>query len=71
MTIKNSTTRTWNTATLNSVLRELRKLPGVKVVRDYSAGTVIVSGKSKEALRALQQGKGGSWIVRYDSKLIR
>ena len=70
-TIQNVTSQIWNSATLNSVLRQLRKLEGVKIVRDYSAGTVVVSGKSKVALSGLQQGKGGRWVVRFDSKLIQ
>jgi len=75
--IQNATSKIWDSATLNGVLRQLRQLKGIKIVRDYSAGTVVVTGKSKktgkvrEFLRGLQQGKGGRWIVRFDAKLLQ
>lgn len=74
--VKNGVTRLWDSTTLNSVLRQLRKLSGMKVVRDISAGTVTASAKSKKTgdihifLWGLQQRKSGPWLVRFDSKLI-
>lgn len=74
--IKNGVTVMWKGSTLNDVLRQLRPLKGIKVVRNASAGTVVVTGKSKsgtvrELLRGLQKGKGQPWIVRYDRKLFQ
>ena len=65
----------WSKETMNSILRELRPLKGITVDRDSSAGTVKVTGKSatgivREVLWGLQKGRGGLWIVRFDSKLI-
>lgn len=74
--VKNGVTKLWDTTTLNSVLRQLRKLPGMKVVRDMPAGTVTASGKSKKTgtthmfLWGLQERRGGPWLVHFDSKLI-
>lgn len=73
--IKNGVTRMQDGETLNRILRQLRPLQGVKVVRSTSAGTVKVtstsqSGNVHEVLWGLQKGRGGPWIVRFDSKLI-
>jgi len=72
---KNGVTRMWDGSVLNDVLKQLRKLQGVTVARDASAGTVKVTGKSKagkerELLWGLQKGRGGPWIIRYDRKLF-
>lgn len=69
--IKNGTSRMMNANTLNGILRQLRKLKGMNVDRNNSAGTVVCkSTKGQEYLRGLKT-PSGTWIVRYDSRLLQ
>jgi hypothetical protein len=68
--IANRRTEAWTGEVLNKILREMRKLEGMKVDRDRRAGTVVCKGESgEEYLRGMLM-PGKLWIVTYDSGLI-
>jgi hypothetical protein len=68
--ISNRKTEAWTGEVVNEILRELRKLEGMEVKRDRSAGTVVCQGESgEEYLRGMLM-PGRLWLVSYDSSLI-
>ena len=67
--INNAKSIIWNSATLNAVVRKLRKLNDIEVER--TGNTVIVRHRvvNVEFLRAIKNRN--YWVTRYDSGLIQ
>ena len=68
--IRHAAAAIWDNNTVNTILTQLRTLPGMLVVRDNTAGTFIAKRQAtgREYARGLKAPYG--WIVRYDTRLI-
>lgn len=75
ISIEHGKSAIWHTNTLNNVLAQCRKLPGIDINRDYNAGTCKVtmqtkSGHIRELIRALQDNNN-RWITRFDGNFLK